>query len=820
MTKKFISILAGLMLMLFVPTVQAQLLVEDFDYTIGSLLTANGWSAHSGAGTQAIDVTTGLSFAGYKGSDVGGAANVDNNGEDVNKTFTAQTSGTVYAAFLVNVANANATGDYFFHLGPSPIGTSFRGRVFAKKDNDNLYFGVANAGTTTAVYFSTPHSFNTTYLLVLKYTIVEGANNDQVSLNVLSAFSASEPTSGWLASTDVISSEPANIGAVGIRQGTNFPALKLDGIRVGNTWAEAVAPAGVVTKVSTPNFSPGGGSVTGPVQVAITSATEGSTIYYTLDGSEPDNTKNQYSTPISVTTTTSIKAIAYKSGLDASNVATATYTFPTSVANIAALRANTSGLFKLTGEVVLTFKTADRNAKYIQDASGGILIDDASGLITTNYNIGDGITGITGTMGVYAGMLQFTPVANPGAATSTGNNVAPKAVALSEIVNYPAQLVKVSGVTIDGEGVFAARTNYNLNGGSNPIIRTAYNDLPYINSGIPQGPQDITGVVLIFNETAQLVPRTAADFTTTVITAPTLIISEVLPLYGAMVGQTVKDTIKVDAYNLTGNVTVALSGSGASSFAVSPASLSPVGGSLTKAEVEIVYQPTFAGDHTATLTFSSPGATDVVKTLNGRAFAMAGNGTVDNPFTVSDVIALANSLGIAQKYWVKGFIVGSANGGSNGVLTTVATVAPFANTSLAIAPTAVETNLALMVPVQLPVGDVRTALNLLDNPANQGKEVKVYGTLEAYFTAPGVRNVTEYAMLTSLPSVDANQYRITTRDGQLMITASEAAKVEVFNAVGQMIYNGRLAVGQNTVQLNTSGMVIVKIDAAVQKVVM
>ncbi|MBK9356349.1 MAG: hypothetical protein IPN08_03000 [Bacteroidales bacterium] len=29
------------------------LLVENFDYTIGSLLTSNGWVAHSGGGTAA-----------------------------------------------------------------------------------------------------------------------------------------------------------------------------------------------------------------------------------------------------------------------------------------------------------------------------------------------------------------------------------------------------------------------------------------------------------------------------------------------------------------------------------------------------------------------------------------------------------------------------------------------------------------------------------------------------------------------------------------------------------------------------------------------
>ncbi len=807
MTKKLFSILTGLMLMLFVPAVQGQLLVEDFDYGAGSLLTANGWAAHSGAGTQAIDITTGLSFAGYKGSDVGGAANLDNNGEDVNRTFTAQTSGTLYVSTIVKI-DASGGGGYFLHLGLSPWSTTFFSRIYVNATGDGV--GISTSSTAPASFTTiTP---GVPFLLVMKLDFATKKTN----LYVLSAFATSEPGSP----SAQIDETYTTIGGIGLRQYNSGQRIIVDGIRVGTTWAEAVAPAGVVTKVSTPNFSPGGGSVTGPVQVAITSATDGATIYYTLDGSEPNNTKTQYTSPINITTTTTIKAVAYKSGLDASNVASATYTFPTSVANIAALRANTSGLFKLTGEAVLTLKTADRNAKYIQDATGGILIDDASGLITTNYNIGDGITGITGTLGVFSGMLQFTPVANPGAATSTANTITPRSVALSEIVNYPGQLVIVSGVTIDGEGTFAARTNYNLNGGSNPILRTAYNDLPYINTGIPQGPQDITGVVLIFNETAQLVPRTAADFTPTVITAPTLIISEVMPLFGAMVGQTVKDTIKVDAFNLTGNVTISLSGTGASSFNVNPASLSPVSGALTKAEVEIVYQPASAGDHTATLTFSSPGAANVIKTLNGRAFAMAGDGTLNNPFTVSDVIALANSLGTAQKYWVKGFVVGSANNGSNGVLTTVATSAPFANTSLAIATTASETNLSLMVPVQLPVGEVRTALNLLDNPVNQGKEVKVFGTLEAYFTAPGVRNVTEYSILTSLPSVNADNYRIMTRDGQLLISASEAAAVQVFNAIGQMIYNGRLAVGQNAVQLNTSGMVIVKIDAAVQKVVM
>lgn len=576
----------------------------------------------------------------------------------------------------------------------------------------------------------------------------------------------------------------------------------------------------VVDGVLAPVFSPSGGLVVTAQNVSLSSATEGATIYYTTDGVEPDSTKTVYSAPFSVSETTTVKAIAYKSGMNKSSVASATYTFPTEVANIAALRAAGNGFYKLTGEAVLTFKTADRNAKYIQDATGGILIDDAAGILKTNYSIGDGITGITGTLGAYAGMLQFTPVADPGAATTIGNTVVAKEVKLEEMVNYPGQLVKVSAVTVDAEGVFVVKTNYNLSGSSTNILRTAYTDLPYLDTGIPQGPQDITGVVLIFNAVTQLVPRSINDFKATVITEPTLVVTEVLPLYGVNLGQSMKDTVYVDGFNLSANVSVSLSGEGAGAFSVSPTTLTPANGTLTDAAVEITYNSATAGDHVATLTFSSTGAADVVKTLTGKAFSMTGDGSVERPFTVGDVIAMNNSLGATQKYWVKGYVVGSAGGGTGGVLTSVATVAPFSPSALAIAASSAETNLAAMVPVQLPVGDVRVALNLLDNPSQLGKEVKLFGTLEAYFTAPGVKNVTEYAIVTGMNTIDASRFTVTSANGNLLINAAASTSVEVYNAVGQRVYNGVLSQGLNSVKVDQSGLLIVKIEGATQKVVL
>jgi unsaturated rhamnogalacturonyl hydrolase len=78
---------------------------------------------------------------------------------------------------------------------------------------------------------------------------------------------------------------------------------------------------------ATPTFSPAGDTYASPVSVTLSSATAGATVRYTTDGSAPSTTAGTiYSGPISIARTTTLKAIAYSSGLAPSPVATATYT--------------------------------------------------------------------------------------------------------------------------------------------------------------------------------------------------------------------------------------------------------------------------------------------------------------------------------------------------------------------------------------------------------------------------------------------------------------------------------------------------------------
>jgi len=108
-------------------------------------------------------------------------------------------------------------------------------------------------------------------------------------------------------------------------------------------------------------------------------------------------------------------------------------------ADITTLRAGaTDGtVYKLTGEGILTFKNSSRNQKFIEDATAAILIDDNDVTITTNYDVGDGISNIFGTLSTYNGMTQFIPAADPGAATSTGNTVTPQIIKTTQLsINF------------------------------------------------------------------------------------------------------------------------------------------------------------------------------------------------------------------------------------------------------------------------------------------------------------------------------------------------------------------------------------------------
>lgn len=79
-------------------------------------------------------------------------------------------------------------------------------------------------------------------------------------------------------------------------------------------------------KVATPTFSPASGSYTEAPSVEISCATDGATIYYTTDGTDPTTSSTKYISAIAISETTTLKAIAMKDGMEPSSIAEAVYT--------------------------------------------------------------------------------------------------------------------------------------------------------------------------------------------------------------------------------------------------------------------------------------------------------------------------------------------------------------------------------------------------------------------------------------------------------------------------------------------------------------
>lgn len=107
---------------------------------------------------------------------------------------------------------------------------------------------------------------------------------------------------------------------------TTASTIKAIGIKDGLT-NSAVAEASytIAAPCATPSFSVAEGEVEKGTPVTITCATDGATIYYTTDGTEPTTSSSTYESPLTINNSQTIKAFAAKEGLANSEVASVVY---------------------------------------------------------------------------------------------------------------------------------------------------------------------------------------------------------------------------------------------------------------------------------------------------------------------------------------------------------------------------------------------------------------------------------------------------------------------------------------------------------------
>ena len=258
------------------------------------------------------------------------------------------------------------------------------------------------------------------------------------------------------------------------------------------TYTEGTAPA-----VATPVIA-GETPFTESTEVTITCATDGASIYYTTDGSEPTSQSTAYTAAFSITETTTVKAIAYDATGAASSVATKTFEKeegPASCATVAeinALEDNTE--FTFTGRLVVSghAHATSNNWLYAQDETGGTLLFKA----TQDYQKDDVIpAGFTGTRATFGGVAQVQSLANMQPATETEELVAeeltPSQISSENVYRYAV----IKGATVNDNNIVV---------GEESVV--IYNNR--FNTEIPadENTYDVYGITCSFNGTPQFMP--------------------------------------------------------------------------------------------------------------------------------------------------------------------------------------------------------------------------------------------------------------------------------------------------------------------------
>lgn len=262
--------------------------------------------------------------------------------------------------------------------------------------------------------------------------------------------------------------------------------------------------------VAAPTFSVPEGTYTEAQTVTLACETEGAAIYYTLDGTDPTAESTLYEAPITISTTTTVKAIAIKDDV-LSTVASATYTFPVVAENIAAFKAldvNAEAVLTLT-DAIVTHANGDN--VFVEDATGGICFyKSGAGLVKGNK--------LSGTIyGKYAEYKSLPELAVVSGKTSLDNvvianevaTVTPPVLSITEAsaATYAARLVKIEDVTVTVDG---GKTYITDAAGALLQIYITYGstaELPAADTKL----KSITGLLIPFNTSFEIVPLTQDD---------------------------------------------------------------------------------------------------------------------------------------------------------------------------------------------------------------------------------------------------------------------------------------------------------------------
>lgn len=245
-------------------------LAESFDYAEGNLYGNGKWVKYGKKITAPVQVANSpLTFAGYQDNAAGNAVRLTKeSGEYCQVLFRDKgadaAKGTVYYSALVNVSelpSGSRTAAFMALTGANSLDATKFGDaeagsegagLFAQASGEGFKLGVsrnvANLGNvkTSVAWADEECALGTTYLVVVKYEIVDGADNDRISLWINPAKGDAEPAASVVADEESAESL-ADVRGIELRQGSSSvaktPVAVIDEVRVASTWDEIFTPA-------------------------------------------------------------------------------------------------------------------------------------------------------------------------------------------------------------------------------------------------------------------------------------------------------------------------------------------------------------------------------------------------------------------------------------------------------------------------------------------------------------------------------------------------------------------------------------------------
>ena len=303
-----------------------------------------------------------------------------------------------------------------------------------------------------------------------------------------------------------------------------------------------------LTLPAAPTFTPAAGTYNAAQNVTI-SAEAGTTIHYTLDGTDPTTESNVYSTPIEIAETKTLKAIAVKDE-KVSPIASAKYTINLPLTTMdqifdkATAVGGTATSVEITfGNWVVSAVKEDGRTAFVTDGTKGFAIFDKD--VNLGFSVGNILSGtVACEVELYNGFAELTGLTSSttGLTVSTGGTITTQELDAAGIdaltgVNT-GSLIKINGTcTSESSKYYVAGVQ----------IYTSLYDFGTLEVGTEY---NITGIYQQFHSTKEMLPRSAEDIEEVVgLPTATISIADITMEVGET--KTIEATITPDAAQST-----------------------------------------------------------------------------------------------------------------------------------------------------------------------------------------------------------------------------------------------------------------------------